>query len=50
MIDPLGRCFQNTTESHRYSQSIFETSLSQALNQVGWNYKKFSKRHGNYHR
>ena len=48
MIDPLGRFFDNTTGTHRYSRPILDVGVEEALSDVDWSPEKFEKRGGNY--
>jgi len=46
MIDPRGRFFQNTRGIYKYSSSIQEIGIWEALHQVGFSWKKLVKRGG----
>lgn len=48
MIDPAGRFFDNSEGRHRYSESILEVGIEQALTQIGVDYGKFLQRGGLY--
>lgn len=48
MIDPLGRFFQNTNNEQRFSDSILEVGLIEAIYQTGWDFGKFIGRGGKY--
>ncbi len=48
MLDALGRFFQNTNGHLEYSSSILNVDPNKALNQVGWNFRKFIQRGGYY--
>ena len=50
MIDPIGRFFDNTTGTHRYSDSIFSVGVLKAFNQIIWQKGKFNLRNGFYYR
>ncbi len=50
MIDPIGRFFDDTTGTHRYSESIFSVGVLKAFNQITWQKEKFNQRNGFYYR
>lgn len=46
MVDPVGRFFQNTQGTYKYSESIREIGVWEALRQVGFSWKKLVERGG----
>lgn len=48
MIDPAGRLFDNTNSQHKYSESILECGIHEALKQVNYDSEKFLLRGGVY--
>lgn len=48
MIDPAGRFFDNTTGTYKYSKSILEIGVEDALTQIAFDIEKFQKRGGSY--
>lgn len=46
MIDPIGRFFQNTHGTYKYSSPIQEIGVLEALKQVGFSWKKLMQRGG----
>ncbi len=49
MVTPDGRFYQNNQDStYHYSEDILNLGLEKALNQVGFNYHKFTNRGGEY--
>lgn len=48
MVDPAGRFFDNSQGTHHYSPSILETSVSEALKAVNYDFEKFIDRGGVY--
>lgn len=49
MMDPAGRFYDNLSGRHRYSLSVLDIGIDEALSQVGWDYGKFVKRDGDYY-
>lgn len=48
MINPEGRFYQNTEGKYIYSSKILEVGLSQAIQEIEFNDKKFIERKGVY--
>ena len=46
MVDPVGRFFQNTQGIYKYSESIQEVGVWEALRQAGFSWKKLVERGG----
>ncbi len=46
MVDPVGRYFQNTLGTYKYSNRIQEVGVWEALRQVGFSLKKLEERGG----
>ncbi len=46
MVDPVGRFFQNTQGTYKYSEPIQEVGVWEALRQVGFSWKKLVERGG----
>ena len=44
MVDPAGRFFDNSTGTYRYSQSIWEVGVENALQRVNFDYEKYLRR------
>ncbi len=48
MVDPAGRFFTNTSESHTYSQPILEAGIESAYYEMHYSNDRFKKRGGFY--
>lgn len=48
MIDPIGRFYQNTGKVYRFSRSILEVGILNALKDIRFNCNKFFERRGIY--
>ena len=48
MIDPQGRFYQNRGHTYKFSESILQVGVINALNEVQYNYAKFIERGGIY--
>ena len=48
MIDPLGRFFENTEGTHKYSRQITEVGASSAFREIRFSEKKFNARDGRW--
>lgn len=48
MMDPMGRLFQNTGGEYSYSDPVLRVGFQTAINQVGWDRRKFLRRGGQY--
>lgn len=48
MVDPAGRFYDNTAGKHRYSRSILEVGVKDALKDIRFEWEKFIARNGIY--
>lgn len=48
MVDPAGRFFDNTKGYHTYSEPILKVGVSDALNQIDYDFNRFIERGGLY--